>query len=62
MKILCYLLCVIFPPLLMYLIGSFIMLSFDIRGWNESGRAIGAISSLMLTGVCIAVTADEFKK
>lgn len=62
MKILCYVLSVICPLILIYLIGSFIILSFDIREWDKAGRAVGAISSLILIGFGIAATADEFER
>lgn len=61
MKILYYVLSIVGPLLLIYLIGSFIILSFNIREWDNAGRAVGAVASLMLIGFCIAATADEFK-
>lgn len=47
-----------FAPVLLYLAGSFIAVSFDIRDWDVGGRWMYVIYSLMASIFCLMAAND----
>lgn len=58
MKTLLYISAFIAPAALLYLIGSFIVFSFDVHNWDTPGRFIAAFIWAILSAILCANVED----